>query len=187
MKEELIYIHHMLTPRDVLLVSNELESLGLQVKEIEVGTAAFVNNGNVSAQELEEALKRLGFQVLQKRDKLFIEQVKSLLNDYLANLYKRLDLPVLSVYLEQKMSMVYTTISKRFSKIERRTLENYFIGLKAAKVKDLLQSSDLSLEEIAFRLNYRSPRSLSRMFKDTTGLSIKDFKRRDRPGYLLAL
>lgn len=187
MREELIYIHHMATPRDVLLVSNELESLGLQVKEIEVGTAAFLNRGDVSAQELEEALKRLGFQLIQKKDKLFIEQVKSLLNDYLSNLCNRLDLPVLSVYLEKQMEMVYTTISKRFRKIEERTLENYFINLKADKVKVLLQSSDLSLEEIAFRLNYRSPRSLARMFKETTGFSIKDFKKGDRPAYLLAL
>lgn len=187
MQEELIYIHHMSTPRDVLLVSHELEGLGLQVKEIEIGTAAFLNRGDVSSQELEEALKRLGFQLLQKKDKLFIEEVKRLLNDYLENLYKRLDLPLMSVFLEKQMEMVYATISKRFRKIERRTIENYFISLKAEKVKSLLQTDDLSLQEIAFRLNYRSPRSLARMFRETTGLSIRDFIKGDRPGYLMSL
>ena len=186
MQEELIYIHHMLTPRDVLLLSNELESLGLQVKEIEIGTAAFLNPANVSARELEAAVERLGFLMLQKKDKLFIEQVKSLLEEYLENLYRRLDLPLLSVYLEGQMDIAYSTISKRFRKIERRTLESYFIGLKAEKVKNLLQTTDLSLEDIALRLNYRNQHSLARMFKETTGLSIKSFKKDDRPDSLLA-
>lgn len=176
----------MLTPRDVLLVSHELEGLGLQVKEIEIGTAAFLNPGHVSSQDLEAALKGLGFQVLQKEDKLFMEQLKGLLDEYLANLYGRLDLPLLSVYLEKQMGIVYGAISKRFRKIERRTIENYFIALKVEKVKNLLQTTDLALEDIALRLNYRNPRSLARLFKETTGHSIREFRKGDRPGYLLS-
>lgn len=186
MEEELIYIHHMATPRDVLLVSNALERLGLQVKEIEIGTAAFLNPGNVSYHQLEETVRELGFQLLDKKDKLFLEQVKGFLEDYLDKLFKRLDLPLLSVFLEKQMEMVYATISKRFRKIENRTIENYFIKLKADKVKSLLHTTDLSIEEIAIRLNYRNPRSLARMFKESTGLSLKKFKDGERPGYLLA-
>lgn len=175
----------MATPRDVLLVSEELESLGLQVKEVEVGTAAFLSAGQVSGRELEMALQRIGYQVLQKKDKLFIEQVKSLLQEYLVRLHGSLDLPLLSVFLEKQLKMAYPTISKRFRKIERRTIESYFIKMKAHKVKSLLQTTDLSMEDIALRLNYRNSRSLARMFKDATGVSVYDFKRGDRAGHLL--
>lgn len=185
MREELIYIHHMATPRDVLLVSEELESLGLQVKEVEVGTAAFLSAGQVSGRKLEEALHRIGYQVLQKKDKLFIEQLKSLLQEYLSKLHSSLDLPLLSVFLEKQLKMTYPTLSKRFRKIERRTIENYFIGMKANKVKSLLQTTDLSLEEVALRLNYRDSRSLARMFKEATGVSVYDFRKGDRAGHLL--
>lgn len=176
MQEELIYIHHMTTPRDVLLVSSALESLGLHVQEIEVGTAAFLSSGDISFKELEGTLSQLGFRLLHKKDKLFLEQVKSLLEEYLDKLSEYLDLPLLSVYLEKQMEMGYATLSKRFRKIEDRTIENYFIKLKTEKVKSLLQTTDLSIEEIALRLKYKNPRSLARMFRYSTGLSLKKFK-----------
>lgn len=184
MKEEIIYIHHMLTPRDILSVSNELERIGMQVKKVELGAAAFMNPNELSTNELSKALHNIGYRLLQKGEKEFIEQVKSLISAYLEKLHTKPEPPLLSRYLERHIGLAYSTISKRFSRIEGRSIESFYIDLKVSRIKQLIQNTDLSIKEIALSLNYSSPRSLARIFKDSTGFSVYSYKNTGRMGYL---
>lgn len=186
MKEEIIYIQNMLTTRDILAVSNTLEQLGLKVREIELGTAAFINTTNQDTEALAKALAAIGYRLLQKDEKDFVDQVKFWVEDYLGKRYANTEQSLLSDFLEGNMAMPYSRISKRFRKIENRTIENYFIGLKVEKVKNLINTTDLSIKDIASRMNYSGPQSLAKAFKGTTGLSIYHYKNKDHPGYLLA-
>ncbi len=76
----------------------------------------------------------------------------------------------LSDYLSDKLHHDYNYISNLFSEIEGTTIEKYFIAQKIEKVKELLVYDELSLNEIAFRLNYSSTAHLSSQFKKVTGL-----------------
>lgn len=187
MKEEIIYLQNMISPRDILSVSNELERLGMQVKEIELGTACFLSPGQIGQEELAKALMNIGYRLLQKEEKEFSEQVRLLLAEYLDQLCQHKDqVPLMSEFLEARMGVPYSSISKRFRKIEERTVENYLIFLKISKAKKLINSTDLDIPAIARCLNYSSPSSLARMFREVTGYSVYDLKNKEKTGYRMA-
>ena len=82
----------------------------------------------------------------------------------------------LSDVLNSKIHHDYNYLSNLFSEIEGTTIEKYFIAQKIEKVKELLVYDELSLSEIAFRLNYSSVAYLSNQFKKVTGLTPSYFK-----------
>ena len=59
MNEEIVYIDNMSSPRDILLVSQALEHVGLRVKEIELGAAAFMNPDMVERVIIGKALENI--------------------------------------------------------------------------------------------------------------------------------
>ncbi len=187
MKEEIIYLHNMISPRDILSVRNELERLGMRVKEIELGTASIMSSSDIDQKEMEKALKDIGYRVLQKEEKEFAEKVKNLLSEYLDLLRRdKEQVPLMSGFLESGMGMTYSTISKRFRKIEERTIENYLISLKVDKIKRLINSTNMSMDEIAQSLNYSSSKTMARLFRETTGFSVYDLKNREKAAYRMA-
>ena len=83
----------------------------------------------------------------------------------------------LSDLLREKLNHEYNYLSNLFSAIEGTTIEKYFIAQKVEKVKELLVYDELSLNEIAHRLNYSSVAYLSNQFKKVTGLTPSYFKK----------
>ena len=57
------------------------------------------------------------------------------------------------------------------------TIEKYFIAQKIERVKELLLYNELSLNEIAIKLNYSSTAHLSAQFKSVTGTTPSQFKK----------
>ena len=82
----------------------------------------------------------------------------------------------LSDYISDKLHHDYNYISNLFSEIEDTTIEKYFIAQKIERVKELLVYDELTLNEIAFKLNYSSVAHLSSQFKKVTGLTPSHFK-----------
>lgn len=82
----------------------------------------------------------------------------------------------LSDYLVAAIGNDYSYISNLFSLQEVTTIEQYYILQKIERVKELLVYDELSLNEIAFELNYSSASHLSKQFKKVTGLTPTYFK-----------
>jgi len=82
----------------------------------------------------------------------------------------------LSDVLSSQLHHDYNSLSNLFSEVEGTTIEKYFIAQKIEKVKELLVYDELSLSEIAFRLNYSSVAYLSNQFKKVTGLTPSHFR-----------
>ncbi len=82
----------------------------------------------------------------------------------------------LSDILSSQLHHDYNYLSNLFSEVEGTTVEKYFIAQKIEKVKELLVYDEMSLSEIAFRLNYSSVAYLSNQFKKVTGLTPSHFK-----------
>ncbi|WGH75374.1 AraC family transcriptional regulator [Tenacibaculum tangerinum] len=82
-----------------------------------------------------------------------------------------------SHYLSDKLNYSYAYLSNLFSEATYTSIENYIILRKVDLVKDFLVESDLTLTEIAYKLNYSSVAHLSSQFKKTTGLTTSTFKR----------
>ena len=62
----------------------------------------------------------------------------------------------LSDYIADRLHQDYGAVSSLFSEIENTTIEQYFIAQKIERVKELLAYGELSLGEIADKLNYSS-------------------------------
>ncbi|AZJ31241.1 MULTISPECIES: helix-turn-helix domain-containing protein [Tenacibaculum] len=82
-----------------------------------------------------------------------------------------------SDYLSDKLNYSYAYLSNLFSESNHTSIENYIILRKVDVVKELLLNSNLTLTEIAYRLNYSSVAHLSGQFKKVTGLTTSTFKR----------
>lgn len=82
----------------------------------------------------------------------------------------------LSDLLSKALHHDYNYLSNLFSEVEGITIEKYFIAQKIEKVKELLVYDELSLSEIALRMNYSSVAYLSNQFKKVTGLTPSHFR-----------
>ena len=78
--------------------------------------------------------------------------------------------------LSQAIGVDYSYMSKLFSDVEGITIEKYVILQKVERIKELLVYDELTISEIAYKMNYSSSQHLSRQFKSTTGLTPSEFK-----------
>jgi AraC-like DNA-binding protein len=81
------------------------------------------------------------------------------------------------VYLSEKIGHSYGYLSNLFSEVTFSSIENFMIIQKIEYTKQLILNTDLTLTEIAFKLNYSSVAHLSTQFKNTTGITPSAFQR----------
>ena len=176
MLEEKLYIKNMVCNRCIMVVKSELEKLGISPSSIILGEVTL--SGGLSPQQkdaLSKKLEGLGFALIDDRRARLIEQIKNAIIELVH--YNNNDLKVnLSDYISEKLHHDYNYISNLFSEIEGTTIEKYFIAQKIERVKELLVYDELTLNEIAFKLNYSSVAHLSSQFKKVTGLTPSYFK-----------
>ena len=116
-----------------------------------------------------------GIFIVENQKSIVIEKIKDVINTMIFS-DERLTVKS-SIYLAQKMNTSYSQLSTLFSEITYTSIENYIILQKIEYVKQLLNTTDLSLTEIAYKLNYSSVAHLSSQFKKTTGLTPSAFQR----------
>ena len=105
-----------------------------------------------------------------------MERIKNLIIDLVHNQNTVLKIN-LSQYLSQDLLQDYNTISNLFSDVEGTTIEHYYISQKIEKVKELLIYDELSLSQIADKMQYSDVAHLSNQFKKVTGFTPTAFKR----------
>jgi AraC-like DNA-binding protein len=171
-----LFIKNMVCDRCIMVVRNELDKLGLDAKNIKLGEVTLTKEITPTEKEaVVRTLEPLGFEVIDDKKGRIIEKIKNTIID----LVHRQDGEVktnLSDVLSDKLHHDYNYLSNLFSEVEGTTIEKYFIAQKVEKVKELLVYDELSLSEIAFRLNYSSVSYLSNQFKKVTGLTPSYFK-----------
>jgi AraC-like DNA-binding protein len=67
-------------------------------------------------------------------------------------------------------------LANLFSEVQGITIEHFIINHKVEKIKELMIYSDLTITEIAYKMNYSSVAHLSTQFKKVTGLPPSHFK-----------
>lgn len=166
----------MVCNRCIMVVKNELDKLGLRVNNIKLGEVVLAHDlGPEEKGSLVEALKPLGFEVIDDKKGRIIEKIKNTIIELVH--YQETNLNTnLSDVLSREVNHDYNYLSNLFSQIEGTTIEKYFIAQKIEKVKELLVYDELSLSEIAMRLNYSSVAYLSNQFKKVTGLTPSHFR-----------
>ncbi len=159
------------------LVTNEMEKLGLQNITVELGEVEF--EGDISDEKLklfDSALKYLGLEILVDKRSRLIVKIKDAICQ-LVYLSDNLPKPNYSDFISEKVNVSYSSISNIFSAKENCTIEKYIIIQRIERVKELLIYSDISLGDIAFKMNFSSVAHLSNQFKRITGLTPSFFRK----------
>ncbi len=178
MDKVIIHVKNMVCDRCIRVVKEELESLGLIVNDIQLGTVNITNPENsLDYDAIAKVLSENGFELLVGKKARMVEKIKTAIielvhSDELENMDVNL-----SDYITGKVGKDYPYLSNLFSSIESITIEKYFIFQKIERVKELLVYDELSLSEIAYRLGYSSVQHLSNQFKKITGLTPSYFKK----------
>jgi len=159
-----------------MVVQHEMEKLGLSVKNITLGEVLLEKElTDEQKQNLVKVLNSLGFELIDDKKSRIIEKIKNVIIDLIHHQDNNMKTN-LSEVLSTELHHDYNYLSNLFSEVEGTTIEKYFIAQKIEKVKELLVYDELSLSEIAFRLNYSSVAYLSNQFKKVTGLTPSHFK-----------
>ncbi|MCU7494381.1 MAG: helix-turn-helix transcriptional regulator [Ignavibacteria bacterium] len=165
----------MVCNRCIKVVKEELEKLGLEVLEIELGEVR-VRADNFPYDEIRKVLEENGFELIEDKKAALINRVKSLIISLIYN--DRLETIGMNIsdFLEEKLNTDYQHLSTLFSSVENITIEHFVILQKLERAKELLKYNELTLSEIAYRLGYSSVQHLSSQFKKVTGLTASEFK-----------
>lgn len=175
--EPTLFIKNMVCNRCIMVVQNELDGLGLTAKQVKLGEVRLEKEPTPEERMvLEEAFVALGFELIDDKKHRIITQIKSVIIDLVHHQGSNDEKYNLSDILSDRLHHEYNYLSNLFSEVEGTTIEKYFIAQKIEKVKELLVYDELSLSEIAYRLNYSSVAYLSNQFKKVTGLSPSHFK-----------
>lgn len=171
-----LYIKNMVCDRCVMAVKQVLEQLGLTPVSVVLGRAELPEAPTeTQREEIRDALEALGFELIDDPRTRIVEQVKSLIIEWVhrSSHHPHVNL---SQYLASECRHDYSALSKLFSETQGITIEKYFITQKIERAKELLDYGELSLSEIADRLDYSSTAHLSAQFKVITGLTPRQYK-----------
>ena len=171
-----LFIKNMVCDRCIMVVQNELNKLGIIAESVKLGEVEF--STDLSQQQknaVEKALVPMGFEFIDDKRSRIIEKIKSVIIEIVQR--KNYETKAnLSDILSDQLHQDYNYLSNLFSEVEGTTIEKFLIAQKIEKVKELLVYDELSLSEIADRLNYSSVAYLSNQFKRVTGLTPSHFK-----------
>jgi len=178
MSDNSIGIKNMVCPRCIMAVETVLKKLNIPYEAVKLGEIQLKSPLNTHEKNsLQTALEELGFEVLSDKKTRLIERIKSVIIDLVHHQEHPEKIGHLSEQLPLMLQHSYSSLSKLFSEVEGITIEKYLILQKIEKAKELIAYDELSLSEIAFRLNYSSSQHFSRQFKSVTGISPSDFNK----------
>ena len=170
-------IKNMVCSRCQRVVTEELRNLGLQPVDVRIGEAVVMHDEPLPLDQIKSALRHSGFDLVEDRSTLLVEQVKGAIIDLIqSGTLKEMPLK-LSEHLEQVTGKDYRYVSTVFSQTVGMTIEKYFITQKIERVKELLVYGEMSLSDIAFELGYSSVAYLSNQFKNETQTTPSAFRK----------
>ncbi|MBW3467076.1 helix-turn-helix domain-containing protein [Arthrospiribacter ruber] len=178
-----LYIKNMVCPRCIMAVETVLDELEIPYKSVQLGQVDLsqaMPKGKMES--LDKKLKGLGFELLESGKSTIISQIKTLIIDQIHHKNEALRVNF-STLLSDQLHHDYTYLSRLFSSVEGITIEKFITKQRIEKVKEMLFYDELTLAEIAFKLDYSSTAYLSTQFKKETGMTPTQFKKMHSPGH----
>tara|TARA_R110000868_G_scaffold28633_2_gene107198 strand:+ start:54801 stop:55319 length:519 start_codon:yes stop_codon:yes gene_type:complete len=159
------------------MLCQQLDAMNLEYTLHGVGEIELKQKPN-SAQMLgiAENLSDYGIEIISDQQTALVQRIKDAIT-LLVNGDEEAQKYNVSTYLSEKLDYSYTYLSTVFSETTHTSIENFVILKKIDIAKTLIINKDLTLTEIAFKLNYSSVAHLSSQFKKTTGLTPSTFQK----------
>ncbi len=179
--KETIHIKNMLCACCIRLLELEFEKAGIKTLLIRAGYAQIEFDTEIhNLDSIQKILEKNGMALIKTRDQKIVEQIKTAVIELIHHSNNVNSILRKSEYLVEKLGMSYQQLSKLFSKHEAITLEKYIIRNKIERIKELIDSDEYSLSEIAYMMDYSSVQYLSNQFKKETGMSVSEYKKSDK-------
>lgn len=167
----------MVCDRCIMAVTSAARDTGLNVDSVALGKLVLNKEPNEDQlARLARKLHELGFELAKTPKEQVLEGIKNTLIQYLDEMEKSEEMPRISEYLIRHLHYNYTYLSKIFSDSEGQTIEDYFIRLKIERVKEWIGYGELTLTQMAWKLNYSSVQYLSNQFKKLTGHTVTEYR-----------
>ena len=176
MEQQTIQLKGMVCHRCIMTVENELQALGHRPVSVSLGEISYIAGNEHDLAALELRLNSLGFSLLVDKKKKMTKDAKKIIKEVYNGDYDFPERFRFTDLLKQRLQKDYEGISDAFVATEGKTIEQYIIQYRINKVKEFLVYSNLTLADIAFRLNFNSVAHLSAQFKQYTGLTPSHFK-----------
>jgi AraC-like DNA-binding protein len=173
----ILMVKNMVCDRCISTVGHIFSDLGIPINHVSLGEIHLKKAlTKEQIQAVESRLKKVGFELIEKRVNQVVEEIKKLIIKYIS-LGMEMEHIKLSSYITKHLSYEYSYLSDMFSSIEGKTIEQFFILQRIEKVKELLVYDQLSLTEISYQTGFSSVHHLSAQFKKVTGLTPSHFKK----------
>ena len=174
----LVDIKNMVCDRCKAAVRGVFEKEGVEPLGVDLGVVELDEPMDADKlRAVKQGLEAIGFELLEDSRKQTVARIKSLIIELLR--YAGGDDARnrnVSAFLADRLHSDYSALSKLFSAETGMTIEKYVIAQKVELVKELLSYGELSLTEIANRLNYSSVAYLSAQFKNVVGMTPSQYK-----------
>jgi len=158
------------------VLEEKLEALEIRYKMLNFGEIELLDKVSVEKQnQLKSTLNEYGIEIIENQKTLLVQKIKDAIVEMIFS--EQVIHVKISVYLAEKLGHSYGYISNIFSQVTYTSIENFIILQKIEYAKQLLILEQLSLTDIAHRLNYSSVAHLSTQFKNTTGMTPSQFQK----------
>lgn len=165
----------------LLLLKERLELEEICVKDIRPGKLVIEwKQQQISENRLKELLSKYGIEIIETREQKLVEQIKQAVIELVHQMNNVDSIVRKSEYLVEKLGMSYQQLSRAFNAQEPVTLEKYIILNKIERIKELIDSNEYTLSEIAYMMDYSSVQYLSSQFRQITGISVTEYKQSDQ-------
>lgn len=173
----ILHIRNMEGDRCIAFVKQELDRLGLHCKRMELGAVELKEKiSREKLQYIDKALKRVGLELIKDKKLHLMERIMEAMHKFIY-LSDDAQKTSISSFMAKEVGCDYAIISKLFSDENGTTIEKYIIAKKIERVKDILVYEDLTLTEIAYKMQYSSVAHLSNQFKKITGVTPTFFRK----------
>ncbi len=160
-----------------ILIQEQLEKTDLTFEMLGFGEIELKKNPTSEQfNQLQTNLKKYGIEIIDNHNNTLVQRIKDAIIEMVFQ-EDSLPLEKTSTYLAGKLNHSYGYISNLFSEMTYSSIENFIILQKIERAKQLIIYDELTLTEIAYKLNYSSVAHLSNQFKKITGLTPSTFQR----------
>lgn len=171
-----LFIKYMVSNRCKIVVKEILKEMNLHFILVELGEVEIMETISDEQRELlKNELLESGLELMDDKKSILIEKIKTIIIQLIHHTEEDIKINF-SDYLSEILHHNYNYLANMFSEVQGITIEHFIINHKVEKIKELMIYGELTITEIAYKMNYSSVAHLSTQFKKVTGLSPSHFK-----------
>ena len=130
------------------------------------------------AHRLQASVRRINFLVIHFTSEHFAESMRLLATTTERPVSVHYVVPEPVSAMLERSGLPSTTFTRRFKRATGYRPMDYVLTLRVEEAKELLERSELSIDEIGHSVGYEDPASFRRLFKRKAGMAPSVYRRR---------